>query len=316
MKAMRNFAVVFPGQGSQKAGMLAELAAIDKSITTTFDEASEVIGQNLWDIARHDRDRLLDQTHITQPALLAAGIAIWRMWRRQDGAEPALLAGHSLGEYAALVAAGVLEFGEAVDAVHKRGRFMQAAVPTGAGGIAAIIGLDGAELERVCAEAENAGEGTVSAANYNSPGQTVIAGTAAAVDRAMKLCLDAGARRAMPLKMSVPSHCALMEPARLQLERELAAMNFRPATIPIVQNVNGLPSSEPSAIRENLVAQLCCPVRWIDCIEYMSGAGVSGILECGPGKVLNGLIKRISPEITTWNCDNPASFQQAMDEIP
>ena len=296
--------------------MLAELADAHKVIESTFAEASEAIGLDLWDIARHDRNQLLDQTHITQPALLAAGIAIWRLWQQSGGPEPYLLAGHSLGEYSALVAGGVLDFSEAVDAVHKRGRFMQTAVPKGAGGIAAIIGLDSAALERICAEVEGAGEGSVSAANYNSPGQTVVAGDAAAVSRAMKMCLAAGAKRALPLKMSVPSHCALMEPARMQLARELATMDFRPARIPIVQNANGQAGSDPAAIRENLVEQLCRPVRWIDCIEFISGAGVTRILECGPGKVLNGLIKRISPAVTTWNCDEPESFRKAMSEIP
>ena len=295
--------------------MLAALAGAGKVIEQTFAEASEVIGQDLWDIAQHDRERLLDQTHITQPALLAAGIALWRMWQRQGGAKPAMLAGHSLGEYSALVAAGVLEFGAAIGTVHKRGLFMQNAVPKGVGGIAAIIGLDSAALERACAEAEAAGEGAVSAANYNSPGQTVIAGDAAAVTRAMKFCLAAGARRALPLKMSAPSHCMMMEPARLKLEQELAFLDFRPAAIPIVQNFSGRASRDPDEIRENLVAQLCHPVRWIDCIEFMSGKGIGRILECGPGKVLNGLIKRISPRLATWNCDSPESLAQAISEL-
>ncbi len=294
--------------------MLAALAGAHETVEKTFAEASEVIGLDLWDIVQHNRDGTLDQTRITQPALLAAGIAIWRLWRQQGGAQPALLAGHSLGEYAALVAAEVLEFGAAVDVVHKRGLFMQEAVPQGAGGMAAIIGLDSDALERVCAEAEAAGKGAVSAANYNSPGQTVIAGDAAAVNRAMQMCLEAGARRALPVKMSVPSHCELMEPARRKLEAELIALDFRPAGIPIVQNVNGRASSDPDEIRENLAAQICRPVRWIDCIEHMDEAGITRILECGPGKVLHGLIKRISPRITTWNCDEPDSLSRAVTD--
>lgn len=311
---MRDFAVVFPGQGSQKIGMLAALAGTGKIIENTFAEASAVIGLDLWDIVQHDREQTLDQTRITQPALLAAGIALWRLWRRQGGATPALLAGHSLGEYSALVAAEALEFGAAIDAVHKRGQFMQQAVPQGAGGMAAIIGLDGGELQQVCAEAAAAGEGSVSAANYNSPGQIVIAGDAAAVKRAMQMCLEAGARRALPVKMSVPSHCALMEPAKRQLATELAALNFRAAGIPVVQNVNGRASRDPGELRANLIEQVCRPVRWIDCIEYMSEAGIGRILECGPGKVLTGLIKRISPQISTWNCDAPDSFSRALTE--
>ena len=294
--------------------MLAALAGAHEAVEKTFSEASEVIGLDLWDIVQHNGEGTLDQTRITQPALLTAGIAIWRLWRQQGGAQPALIAGHSLGEYAALVAAEVLEFGAAVDVVHKRGLFMQEAVPQGAGGMAAIIGLDSDALERVCAEAEAAGEGAVSAANYNSPGQTVIAGDAAAVNRAMQMCLEAGARRALPVKMSVPSHCELMEPARRKLEAELIALDFRPAGIPIVQNVNGRASSDPNEIRENLTAQICRPVRWIDCIEHMDEAGITRILECGPGKVLHGLIKRISPRITTWNCDEPDSLSRAVTD--
>ncbi len=311
---MRDFAVVFPGQGSQKTGMLTALAGASETIENTFAEASEVIGLDLWDIVQHDRDLTLDQTRITQPALLAAGIALWRLWRQRNGAEPALLAGHSLGEYAALVAAEVLEFGAAVDAVCKRGMFMQQAVPQGAGGMAAIIGLESRELEEMCRQAEAAGEGAVSAANYNSPGQIVIAGDAAAVERAMRMSLEAGARRALPVKMSVPSHCELMEPARRQLETELAALDFRAAAIPVVQNVNGRASSDPDELRKNLIAQVCRPVRWIDCIEHMSNAGITRILECGPGKVLTGLIRRISPQISTWNCDDPESLARAVTE--
>ena len=311
---MRDFAVVFPGQGSQRTGMLAALAGTSKIIENTFAEASGVIGHDLWEIVQHDRERTLDQTRITQPALLAAGIALWRLWRRRGGAAPALLAGHSLGEYSALVAAGVMAFPAAVDAVHKRGIFMQRAAPRGAGGMAAIIGLDGGELERICEKAEAAGEGAVAAANYNSPGQTVIAGDAAAVTRAMRMCLEAGARRALPVKMSVPSHCALMEPAKRELEAELAALDFRAAEIPVVQNVNGRASGDPDELRRNLIEQLCRPVRWIDCVERMSGAGIGRILECGPGKVLSGLIKRIDPRISTWNCDEPESLSRAVTE--
>ncbi len=311
---MRDFAVVFPGQGSQKKGMLAGFAGAGKTVEKTFAEASEVVGLDLWDIVQHDRDRTLDQTPVTQPALLAAGIALWRLWRQGGGAAPALLAGHSLGEYTALAAAEVLEFGAAVDVARKRGLFMQEAAPQGAGGMAAIIGLDSGRLERICVEAEAAGQGSVAAANYNSPGQTVIAGDAAAVDRAVRMCLEAGARRALPVKMSVPSHCELMAPARRKLEAELAGLDFRPAGIPVVQNINGRASSDPDEIRANLAAQICRPVRWIDSIEYMSGAGVARILECGPGKVLAGLIRRTAPQVRVWNCDEPGSFSRAMTE--
>ena len=312
---MAKLAIVFPGQGSQKTGMLAELAEAHGIIQATFAEASAAIGCDLWDIARQNPDGLLDQTRFTQPALLAAGIAVWRLWQEQGGASPQYFAGHSLGEYTALVAAEVLAFGAAVDAVHKRGQFMQQAVPAGAGGMAAIIGLEAEALERVCAEAEAAGEGAVSAANYNSPGQTVIAGDAAAVNRAMTLCKQAGAKRALPLKMSVPSHCALMEPARRQLEAELATLEFRPAAIPVVQNATGKASSDPDTIRSNLVAQLCSPVRWIDCVETMYAAGATRFLECGPGKVLSGLIKRITPNAQVQTTDTPTSLATAHKEL-
>ena len=312
---MAKLAIVFPGQGSQKTGMLAELAEDHGVIETTFAEASAAIGCDLWNIALQNTDGLLDQTRYTQPALLAAGIAVWRLWQEQGGASPQWFAGHSLGEYTALVAAEVLEFDAAVDAVHKRGQFMQQAVPAGAGGIAAIIGLDAETLERVCAEAEAAGEGAVSAANYNSPGQTVIAGDAVAVNRAMMLCKQAGAKRALPLKMSVPSHCALMEPARRQLEAELATIEFRPATVPVVQNATGKASSDPYTIRSNLVSQLCSPVRWIDCVETMHAAGAIRFLECGPGKVLSGLIKRITPNAQVQTTDTPTSLATAHKEL-
>ena len=309
---MARTAIIFPGQGSQKTGMLAALAGEHGVIRDSFLEASEAIGEDLWDISRNNPDGLLDQTQFTQPALLAAGVALWRLWRERDGARPELLAGHSLGEYTALVAAEVLTFGDAASAVRKRGQFMQQAAPRGAGGIAAIIGLEAAALEKVCHEATAAGEGAVSPANYNSPGQTVIAGDAGAVTRAMKLCKEAGAKRALPLKMSVPSHCTLMEPARKQLEQELSSLTFRPAQIPVVQNVTGQPSTDPEQIRRNLVAQLCSPVRWIDCVETIHHAGIDNFLECGPGKVLSGLVKRIAPAAATWNCDDPDSFSEAL----
>ncbi len=311
---MARTAIVFPGQGSQKTGMLAALAGEHGIIRASFLEASEAIGEDLWDISQNNPDGLLDQTQFTQPALLAAGVALWRLWRERGGAQPELLAGHSLGEYTALVAAEVLTFGDAARAVRKRGQFMQRAVPRGAGGIAAVIGLEAAALEQACREASAAGEGAVSPANYNSPGQTVIAGNAGAVTRAMKLCKEAGAKRALPLKMSVPSHCALMEPARKQLEQELAGLTLRPAQIPVVQNVTGRPSGNPEQIRRNLADQLCSPVRWIDCIETIHSAGIDSFLECGPGKVLTGLIKRIAPSAATWNCDDPDSFSLALTE--
>ncbi len=312
---MRNLAFAFPGQGSQQPGMLAELAASEAVIEATFAEASAVLGEDLWEIAQQNENGRLDQTEITQPALLAASIALWRLWRQRNGALPALLAGHSLGEYAALVAAEVIEFGAAVAVTHKRGLFMQEAVPQGTGGIAAILGLDNSRLQGVCAEVGAAGQGMVSIANYNSPGQTVIAGQAGAVASAMAKCREAGAKRALPLKMSVPSHCSLMAPAQQRLAEELAALDFRTAKIPVVQNVNGQAHVDADTIRANLVEQLCYPVRWIDCIEFMGDAGIEQVLECGPGKVLAGLVKRISPQLAVWNSDRPELLDRALAEI-
>ncbi len=311
---MPKLAIVFPGQGSQRRGMLGGLAAEYSIVEETFAEASAAIGLDLWDLVQFDRNGLLDQTAYTQPALLAASIALWRLWRERSGREPALLAGHSLGEYSALMAAGVIDFDAAVELVHKRGKFMQEAVPAGAGGMAAVIGLDTERLERLCAAVAEEGVGNVSAANFNSPIQTVIAGDAAAVSRAGELCREAGAKRVLPLQMSVPSHCELMAPAKSRLEIELAKLDFRPAAIPVVQNVTGRASGDPDEIRRNLAVQLCEPVRWMDCIETMTATGIDAIVECGPGKVLNGLIKRIAPRVATWNCDEPDSLERAAAE--
>jgi [acyl-carrier-protein] S-malonyltransferase len=307
---MQKFGFVFPGQGSQKAGMLSELAAVYPSITDTFAQASEVLGTDLWQIAQDNTDGMLDQTHFTQPALLAASVAIWQVWMAQKAPLPDMLAGHSLGEYSALVCAGVLSFTDAIALVHKRGQYMQAAVPAGTGGMAAIIGMDDSRIDDICRSA--AAGGIVSAANFNSPGQTVIAGDKAAVERAMAACKEAGAKRALPLNVSVPSHCALMKPAAEQLADDLAGIELRKPELPVVQNINGRASKELSEIRDNLLKQLYMPVQWVDTIYCMRDFGIGKVVECGPGKVLGGLIKRIQPEITCFSTDTPDSLAEAV----
>ncbi len=306
---MPKFGFVFPGQGSQKNGMLTALAAQYPCIEEVFAEASEAISIDLWKISTADASGLLDQTHITQPALLAASVAIWRLWILQGGRLPELLAGHSLGEYSALVCADVISLSEAIKVVYQRGKYMQDAVPAGTGGMAAILGLDDDKIIAICKEVQQGS--VVSAANFNSTGQTVIAGEKAAVERAMHACKEAGAKRALPLNVSVPSHCALMLPAAKKLGEDLARLTFKTPTVPIVQNINGLVAKTPDEIRDNLLKQLYMPVQWVDTITCMWELGLGRIVECGPGKVLCGLIKRIEPEIECYSTDDPEAFAQA-----
>ena len=310
---MEKFGFVFPGQGSQKLGMLAELQAQHGLVKDTFDQASRVLDLDLWEICQHDSDNSLDRTDITQPVLLAASTAIWRVWQETGGASPAILAGHSLGEYSALVAAGVMDFEAAIAIVNKRGQFMQSAVPAGSGKMAAIVGLENYQINEICDEADQ-GQ-VVSAANFNSPGQTVIAGDADAVDRAIALCKEAGAKRALPLNVSVPSHCDLMRPAAKQLAAELEQLSFNKPAIAVVQNYSADISEDPELIKQNLVKQLYEPVRWVDCVTVMYKAGVSKLVECGPGKVLCGLNKRIQKEMICLGCDDPGSLENAREEM-
>lgn len=310
---MDKFGFVFPGQGSQKLGMLAELASANPVIVDTFSQASAVLDLDLWQICQHDSDNILDRTDITQPALLTASVAIWRLWQERSGLSPAILAGHSLGEYSALVCAGVVRFEDAVMAVHKRGQFMQAAVPAGTGKMAAIVGLENYQIDEICDEAER--HQVVSAANFNSPGQTVIAGDAEAVDRAIALCKEAGAKRALPLNVSVPSHCDLMRPAAKQLAAVLEAIDFAAPEIAVVQNYSAEISHDPEQIKQNLLKQLHEPVRWVDCVNVMHKAGIQRLVECGPGKVLCGLIKRIQPDIICVGSDSPGTLDSAIAEM-
>ena len=303
-------AIVFPGQGSQSVGMLADLHAEFDIVKQTFAEASAALGYDLWALVANGPEADLNETHRTQPALLTASVAVWRLWQQQGGAQPAYFAGHSLGEYSALVCAGVLSLSDAVKLVEKRGNYMQLAVPAGVGAMSAIIGLDDAAIAKACAEAEQ-GE-VVSPVNYNSPGQVVIAGHKAAVERAGELCKAAGAKRALPLPVSVPSHCALMRPAADKLANDLANLQFNNAVIPVVNNVDVATAADAVAVKDALVRQLYSPVRWTETIEWLAAQGVTDVLELGAGKVLSGLIKRINKELTTASVGDVASLQTAL----
>jgi [acyl-carrier-protein] S-malonyltransferase len=303
-------AFVFPGQGSQAVAMLADLAG-ESIVIDTFAEASAVLGYDLWDLVQNDDQGQLNQTHITQPALLTASVALWRLWCQRGGQQPAYMAGHSLGEYSALVCAGAIPFADAVALVKARGEFMQAAVPAGSGAMAAIIGLDDDAIAAACA-ASAQGE-VVAPVNYNSPGQVVIAGQVAAVERAMAACKEAGAKRALPLPVSVPSHCALMQPAAEQLAVQLGAIAVTMPSIPVIQNVNAQAPENAEQLVANLVAQLYQPVRWTACVENMAQQGVELMLECGPGKVLTGLTKRINKAVAGAAINDSASVQSALD---
>lgn len=304
---MSNFAVVFPGQGSQAVGMLAELAEQFPVVKETFAEASEVLGYDLWALVQNGPAEDLNQTNRTQPALLTASVAIWRVWQQEGGATPSVMAGHSLGEYSALVCAGVIDFKQAVKLVELRGELMQEAVPAGVGAMSAIIGLDNDAIAKACEEAAQ-GQ-VVSPVNFNSPGQVVIAGNKEAVERANALCKAAGAKRALPLPVSVPSHCALMKPAADKLAVALEEIEFSTPSIPVINNADVVAETDPSAIKDALVRQLYGPVRWTEGCEKMANDGVELLLEMGPGKVLTGLAKRIDKRLNAAAVNDPASLE-------
>ena len=286
---------VFPGQGSQFVGMLGDVAGAHESVRHRFAEAGDAIGIDLWEIARNGEDTALAGTAVAQPALLTASFALWEIWQRNGGTTPVAMAGHSLGEYSALVCGGALEFVDAVQLVHRRGRLMQEAVPRGQGAMAAILGLDAPDVEACCGQVE----GVVSAANYNAPGQTVIAGEAPAVERAVNQCKAAGARRAVLLDVSGPFHCELMAPAAQRFAETLEATAIRLPDIGVFHNVDGQVAGSVADIREKLLAQLTTPVFWIDCVRGLQSRGVDALVECGPGKVLAGLARRIDRSLHT-----------------
>ncbi len=302
-------AFVFPGQGSQSLGMLAELGAQQRLVLDTFSEASEALGYDLWALIQNGPVEQLNQTDKTQPAILAASIALWRLWLAEGGVRPAYVAGHSLGEYSALVAADSLSLAAAVKLVELRGQLMQQAVPAGQGGMAAILGLEDADVLAACSEAAQGD--VVSAVNFNAPGQVVIAGSAAAVERAIEACKTRGAKRAMALPVSVPSHCELMRPAAERFAESVAAIEWQAPKIALVQNVSAAVVNDLEALKRDLLAQLYSPVRWVESMQKLAECGVTALVECGPGKVLSGLNKRCVKGIDTFNLDTPEAFAGA-----
>ena len=310
---MKKFAMVFPGQGSQTVGMLAELAGDYPIVQETFKQASEVLGYDLWQLVQEGPSEELNKTWQTQPALLTASVAVYRVWQQKYPAlKPEVMAGHSLGEYSALVCAGVLDFQDAVKLVELRGKLMQQAVPEGTGAMYAIIGLDNDAIINACKQAEQ-GE-VVSAVNFNSPGQVVIAGAKAAVERAAALCKEAGAKRALPLAVSVPSHCALMKPAADQLSVSLESITLKAPVVAVLNNVDVKAETDAVAIRNALVRQLYSPVRWTETVEKMAQNGVEVLVEVGPGKVLNGLAKRIVDSLQAVSVNDVKSLD-SIEEV-
>jgi [acyl-carrier-protein] S-malonyltransferase len=303
-------AFVFPGQGSQAVGMLGELADAHGEVREVFAEASAGAGRDLWALASHGPDDALNQTENTQPALLAASVAVWRVWQARGGTQPARMAGHSLGEYSALVCAGALSLHDAAGLVAERGRLMQAAVPPGVGAMAAVLGGDDAQIAEVCAEVAH-GQ-VVAPANYNSPGQVVIAGDAAAVDRALARLAELGTKKAVKLAVSVPSHTLLMRDAADRLAERMQALDWRMPAVPVIQNADARAFDSIEAIRGALQRQLYMPVRWTGCVQALSAAGATRLAECGPGKVLTGLARRIDRALEARPLGTPADLDAAL----
>lgn len=302
---------IFPGQGSQSLGMLSALGADFSEVRDTFQMASDVLGRDLWQLAQEGPEAALNSTENTQPLMLTAGVAVWRVWLQQGGCQPVALAGHSLGEYSALVAAGVLDFADTVSLVATRANLMQSAVSEGQGAMAAILGLDDEQIVTACAQAAQGD--VVEAVNFNSPGQVVIAGSAAAVDRAIQAANELGAKKAIKLSVSVPSHCALMKPAAEQLATRLAAVSFNPAKIPVLHNVDAVVRSTAADTRAALEQQLYRPVRWVDTIQRLQGEyGATAAIEFGPGKVLTGLNKRIDRKLGALCVSDSKTLEEAL----
>ena len=305
-------AFVFPGQGSQSLNMLSDLAGEFPIVEETFREASANVGVDLWALAQEGPEEALNRTENTQPALLAAGVAVWRVWQQLGGAQPEVLAGHSLGEYTGLVCADALSLADGAALVAERGRLMQAAVPPGVGAMAAILGGDDAQIAQVCAEV--AQDQVVAPANYNAPGQLVIAGHAQAVDRALARLAELGVKKAVKLAVSVPSHCMLMRNAADQLAERFDKISWQVPRIPVVQNADAKPFADLADIRAALARQLYQPVRWTESVHALAGGGVKRVAECGPGKVLTGLLKRIDRTLDGRAFGAPADLQQAIGD--
>ncbi len=306
-----NLAFVFPGQGSQKIGMLAEAADQFAEIKTTFAEASDALGYDMWDLIQSGEQEAINLTEKTQPILLTSSVALWRAWLAKGGVKPSLMAGHSLGEFSALVCAGSLEFSDAVKLVRSRGQFMQTAVPVGVGAMAAIIGVEDATILELCEKA--AEDQCVQAVNFNSPGQVVIAGHKEGVERAIELLKEADAKRALPLPVSAPFHTDLMKPAGEKLEEALASIKINKPEIPVVHNVHAQTELDPEKIRALLTEQIYSPVKWTQCVQTMVEAGIESTVECGPGKVLSGLNKRIHKPLTCAAIEASDALLAAID---
>ncbi len=309
-----NIVVVFPGQGSQSIGMLSDYAETWPQVEETFQQASDVLGYDCWDIVCNGPLEKLNKTEITQPIMLAADIAVMRVMAQQCMITPMVFAGHSLGEYAALVAAEAMDFQDAIKLVSKRGQLMQAAVPEGEGAMAAIIGLNDDPIIQICEQVSSELGQPVEAVNFNSPGQVVIAGTTAAVNKAMERLLEEGAKRALPLPVSVPSHSSLMKTAADELAVYLKDVSIKQPTIQVIHNVDAKSHDEPDAIREALVKQLYNPVQWTHTIQIVTD-GADVVVECGPGRVLSGLTRRINSDVKTYSLENMASMQKFLDTM-
>jgi [acyl-carrier-protein] S-malonyltransferase len=305
-------AFVFSGQGSQKVGMLAELGSVFPVVKNTFSQASEVLGYDLWDLCQNGEQDQLNSTEITQPLLLTSSVALWRVWQEKQGAQPALLAGHSLGEWSALVCADVVAFTDAVDLVRKRGAYMQSAVPKGEGSMAAVLNVEDAKILEICRQASDIG--VVEAVNFNSPGQVVIAGQVAAVEKASELLKAAGAKRVLPLPVSAPFHTSLMKPAAENMAVHIAAITFNAPKIPVVHNVHAKTETDPEAIKQLMIKQINNPVMWVDCVNALVAAGINTVIECGPGKVLCGLCTRIDKSLNAFSLEDMAGIEKALSE--
>jgi [acyl-carrier-protein] S-malonyltransferase len=308
---MSHIAFVFPGQGSQKIGMLSELAHDHAIIKQTFDEASNVLGYDMWDLIQQGEQETINLTERTQPILLASSVAIWRLWNEHNGAQPSQMAGHSLGEWSALVCSGVVDFADALKIVRARGQYMQQAVPVGEGAMAAIIGLEDQAILDACSDAQSLG--VVDAVNFNAPGQVVIAGSNGAVEVAMDACKAAGAKRALPLPVSAPFHTSLMKPAADNLADLVNSVTFSAPQVPVVHNVHAQTESNPETIKALMLEQIYSPVKWVDCVNQLKNNGATTLIECGPGKVLSGLSKRIDRELSSLATDNVAEFTAALE---
>ena len=309
------FAALFPGQGSQTVGMLSDFEAEIPEIKETFSEASDALGYDLWALAQSGPVEQLSLTEITQPLMLASGVALYRAWSQADGQTVSYMAGHSLGEYTALTAAGSLTLADAVKVVRARGRFMQEAVPKGTGAMAAVIGLDDDKIEAVCAQVSNDSGLTIEAVNYNAPGQLVIAGHAEAVEVSLPMLKEAGAKRALSLPVSAPFHCALMKPAAERLKMELDAIDIQVPTVPVIQNVSIQPETNVAVIRSQLIRQTFSPVRWTQTVRSFEGLGIRTAAEFGPGAVLCGLAKRIQTDALHFPLGTREMFFKAVKEI-